>query len=321
MREEEMLFVSHHGGFGGAVNLNQAFSNYSARYKTHLITAIPSPYQFGDGLMVGKDFAAVDRLMSRVKKLFICDYHGLITVAAYLSKKTGMRLSHAPDAGNSVVAKWLAGKSLIFFWSGTRYRAGHDKINSYVGGLPCLRRFAMCDLLWCDPDAVPLMQPFELVNTSTPFRKFTVCHTPGAKYHVVGQDKGTDLIESVCKQLHTPIEILRGVPYVQAIETKSRCHVFVDQIMPLGGVGKSGLEAMRLGLPTVYGGGKCQFVGYYGGCPVVKACTEQELYVALQRLRDDPAYYRDVADASHLWGQRLGYKQTVDYIESNMVWA
>ena len=89
------------------------------------------------------------------------------------------------------------------------------------------------------------------------------------RYHVVlahspsnNTQKGTELIlpalqaiandAEIAKHYQVEIDLIRGVPFTEAIERKSRCHIFVDQIAPeVGGYGQSSIEAMAFGAVTL----------------------------------------------------------------------
>lgn len=66
--------------------------------------------------------------------------------------------------------------------------------------------------------------------------------------------KGTDIILDCLEELseNYPIEIvlIENLPYQQAIELKSSCDIFIDQIGELG-YGISALEAIAMGIPTM----------------------------------------------------------------------
>ena len=66
--------------------------------------------------------------------------------------------------------------------------------------------------------------------------------------------KGTERILSALREAkkHYPVEIvlIEGIPYREAIERKSTCDIFVDQLGELG-YGISALEALSMGIPTL----------------------------------------------------------------------
>jgi len=65
--------------------------------------------------------------------------------------------------------------------------------------------------------------------------------------------KGSDVIIPVVKQLEEkyPVKLvlIENLPYEQALEQKSKCHIFIDQIGDLG-YGINSLESLAMGIPT-----------------------------------------------------------------------
>jgi len=319
------LFVSLDGGFGGSYNLNLAINRYSTKYRSWLVTSRPSPYSFGEGIDIKKKPQVAGKLLEEVQRLFVVDCGGLLTIARYLSQKYKRRIAWEPhDSRSKVLYKWLESKSLVFFWSGSAYRCRSAEMNKAVRRLPCARTFAMCDLLRCDPQALPLMQPYDdlrPVPDSDKYEEFTVCHSPGYKHKAGSKGKGTPIIEEALKSLGVRHAILKGLPFKQAVQIKARCHVFVDQMVPtVGGIGKSGLEALCLGLPTLCDVSLSTFSGRYAECPVIHVENVDQLTSIIKKLRDDSEMRRLVSQLSLEWSKRLRFEPTARYLDETLEW-
>jgi len=322
---EHILICANHGGFGGSFNLSTAINKYSKLYYSDIVTRTYSPYSFGNGIHIGKHFNQVDKLFSNISKLFIVDYRGLSTIKAYLAKKFG-------EKSIKFTLEWLKKKSVVFFWTGSVYMKNSKKVNKWVQELNCERTFAMLDLLRCDSKALPLYQTFDfspVENTNYYDFPLRICHSPGLKYggkFGIAKGKGSHIIEKVFEDLKKKIDIdfviLKGISYSEAIEIKGKSHLFVDQLMPnVGGVGKSGLEAMMLGVPTIGHVSNCQFIGPYKNCPIVNFSTGQELYDIIYDMYLHREKLKDLHKKCSSWGKVLSYQNTAEYLDRTIKWA
>jgi len=321
---EHILICANHGGFGGSFNLNIAINKYSKLYYSDLVTRISSPYSFGNGIRVGNHFSQVDKLFNDISKFFIVDYQGLATVKAYLARKFG-------EKSIEFALEWLKKKSVLFFWTGAAYIKKSKEVNEWVKKLNCKRTFAMLDLLRCDSSALPLYQTFDFSPVENNYNNspLVICHSPGLKYggkFAYSKGKGSHVIEKVFvdlkKKINIDYKILKGVPFSEAIEIKSKSNLFVDQFMPkVGGVGKSGLEAIMLGVPTIGNVGKCNFIGPYKDCPIVNFSSEQELYDIIYDLYLHREKLEDLHRKCSSWGKVLSYQNTAEYLDRVIKWA
>ena len=328
MPKQDYLTVALDGGFGGSFNLVKAVNQHSAKYTTALVTSRPSPYAFGEGVSATHQIETAGPMLGRAERLWICDCGGLLTIARYLTIKLGRQVAWEPfHPASAPLYAWLRGRSLVFFWSGSAYRDNHAAINVRVKGLQCARRYAMCDLLRLDADAMPLMQTYDdLAPGKDKFPKFTVGHTPGLKYKKGCVEKGTPMIaatlDALSKQHDLTYVVLKNMPYADAIKVKAKFHLFVDQIVPdVGGIGKSGLEAMLLGIPTLCDVGQSLFYGQYAGMPVFHVGNKAELAAQVTTLFTERGLLADATERSLAWAQRLRFAPTAQYLDETLVWA
>jgi hypothetical protein len=330
----EIIIFAHHGGFGGSLHLTRALNLYSSVYKVHLINAIPAPYGLDNHTAIASqtmvsDHARVDKLISRINHFFICDYQGLIPICKYLSKKHNRVISHRikKQTGLSTLLGFLKTKKVVFFWSGTKYLNNHNVINKWIKDIGCKKRFAMLDLLRCDPGALPLYQPFGLSPAPKKFTKFTLCHSPGKKYQYKNGPggKGTAFIESAFSHMKSKYDIdyyiLKDCPYEEALSIKGQSHIFVDQIMPnIGGMGKSALESFMLGTPVMSDVRFCKFVAPYNDCPVINIESENTLINHLDYLYNNQDKLSKIRLEGLKWGRALSFKNTSIYLDKNISW-
>ncbi len=86
------------------------------------------------------------------------------------------------------------------------------------------------------------------LNTRPRGDKIRVGHAPTSR-----KAKGSDIIVSHLKELERefPVEavLIENLPYEKALELKSTCNIFIDQIGDLG-YGINSLESLSMGIPT-----------------------------------------------------------------------
>ena len=222
---------------------------------------------------------------------------------------------------------WLKERKVIFFWSGTKYLVHYKIINDWANYVDPIMRFAMCNLLRCDPKSIPLMQPYDIKNLkvqNAKFERFTVVHSPGRKLDT--NEKGTKTIIKIISKLKNEIDIdfilMADLLNSEVLSIKSKSHLFIDQIYsPMGQVGKSGLESIIFGVPTLSDvEGKCRFEGYYSDCPVINIGSEKELYGTILELYHNKNKYRDISKKTKKWGERISFENTAKYLDREFKW-
>ncbi len=126
-------------------------------------------------------------------------------------------------------------------------------------------------------------QPFDLDGYNYSKReKLTLGHSP---FGSTRKDaKGTEQIGEIFKQSKCDYDIIQGLEWVDCMVRKSKCHIFVDQIshitgalLPddwMGGIGKSGLEAMLLKCLVIT---RMNKVDYDIPAPPVVLCNEDNI--------------------------------------------
>jgi hypothetical protein len=141
-------------------------------------------------------------------------------------------------------------------------------------------------------------QSLPIIPRQNNAKQLIVGHSPGLKLET--NEKGTNEIQQVCKELKVQLNIISGVSWQEAQRMKSECTVFVDQLITKnvrealqwdttgelkGGLGKSGLEAMLLGA-CVITSGRFASADDFPAPPVVIVNTKAELKKALTKLKN-----------------------------------
>jgi hypothetical protein len=189
--------------------------------------------------------------------------------------------------------------------------------------LPLLsQRFAMPDLLRCDPDALPLFQCFEIDPVEPKSDDPSACHSPGKKIGM--KEKGTPAIRRAFAELKREIG-LRGflmgnVPNAVAIRRRGKCWFFVDKISTIGGIGKSGLEGMMAGTITLCDLRQSRLNGYYADCPALDCRSRPALKDYARQIVGDEGYREALRGETLAWAQRLRMRPTIDYVMRSLAW-
>jgi hypothetical protein len=343
-----LAIIASNPGFGGSANLNEAFHLRSSQYKPVLITAQDAPYGFGNDAQGERCNVSGRGYYSQIKQImedpetcfFIVDLSGLTIFAWYLAAIHHKPMQHPytlvmgkHEAETQFMLDDLRKRKIIFFWTGSQYLLNHEKVNEWAQEIGVKRTYAMPDLMRCDAGALPLLQPYEFRNEIKKYERFTVCHSPGKKDdapEVLGDswnEKGTEEIRRVFEELK-PLGIdsfiLGGwhtVPYRNAIQVKAQSHLFIDKLSNhSAGVGKSGLEAMALGVPVLCSMQHTTSTKRYADMPVIDVRTEADLKRVILELNGN-RYLLEYSTAYTLeWAQKINYRNTVEYLEGTMEW-
>ena len=217
-------------------------------------------------------------------------------------------------------------KRVAYWWTDSSYRQESEYFNSITDACK-LQTFAMLDLLKLNDKSLPLMQTYNFDIKEKKYADFTVVHTPG---HRESRKKGTDVIKEVANKLQNIEFNIYGkknfVSNEQIIVEKMKSHVCIDKITEdsllgtpgvCGGIGKSALEAIFAGVPTI-----CSMqdtpsdgLGRYNNHPAIDIRTAPELEEELTKLSTDKDYYNEISNKTKEWAKVLTYKNTVKYLD------
>ena len=123
-------------------------------------------------------------------------------------------------------------------------------------------------------------------------------------------------------------DIISGATNIQCTKRKSKSHIFVDQISPenlytlqppyLGGLGKSGLEAMTLGSVTLTSFRDISSEPFIPNPPVINV-NKDNLYDKLEKLILNKNERNSISNSQKNWVKDyLNDKYVVNYILKNM---
>ncbi|MBE0432665.1 hypothetical protein IBX73_04260 [candidate division WOR-3 bacterium] len=185
------------------------------------------------------------------------------------------------------ILKKLKGRKIVTHFFGSELRKWG--MNPYLREHARLRFTSELDHTKIDPDLIFVPIPYEAENIkprAAENRVLRVGHSPTRR-----TAKGTaDIIEAVSRlkgKIDFEFLLIEGVSHAKCMEMKATCDIGIDQIGNYAGTGygRSGLEFLALGIPTI-----TEIPGEYEnllpGHPFVKA-TKQDFAEVLARLLRD----------------------------------
>lgn len=129
-----------------------------------------------------------------------------------------------------------------------------------------------------------------------------IIHTPTNR-----KFKGTNLILKVInrvkKERKIEFVLLEKQPRSKVLKAKASCDICIDQVggrMGGTGYGKSGLESLGMGIPTITNMAK-EYEGFLHPNPFVVANNENELYTRLIELIDSAELRKNIGIKSQEW--------------------
>lgn len=204
-----------------------------------------------------------------------------------------------------------------FYWTDTGYIQNYKTVNYYLNMLKRKTIFTMPDLVKYTENSIPLLQPMDFRYKEKKYSEFTVCHSPGAKGDT--DEKGTQLIKDVVNELKMNFSLIENMSNNECLIEKAKCHVFIDKISKhSAGVGKSGLESVYMGIPTICSMSDFHYKGIYKIIPIIEIETQDKLKKILLKLKIDTGYYEYIAKRTKNWSTNLDMENTVKYIMENI---
>ena len=148
------------------------------------------------------------------------------------------------------------------------YLNNYERVNTTLNGHIV---YCMADLQkYMDKESRVYYPPFEYNEEPVKNENLTITHSPYSDHKRVL--KGTEHIEDALEDLSLvaefDVDIIEGKKWVEAIQRKSKAHLFVEQLADRGNgyngtLAKSGIEAMAVGCMTFTSG-----YNYHNGIPM-----------------------------------------------------
>lgn len=220
------------------------------------------------------------------------------------------------------------------FWTGTATMTGHTqhKYGEWVR-MHKVKQYAMLDLLQYVPGALPLMQTYnvtKLQNMRTAVEQnntITICHSPGTKGRT--NLKGTKIINSVVEELRQTWPNLRylqlgsaqgWLTHDECLRQKVTCDIFIDKAGKhcAGGVGKSGIESICMGIPTLSAMHDSQLAAEYQTLHVLPANTAKQLKETLLWLLLSKENYESAKKQTQASAKLFDYAFVLSYLTQTM---
>lgn len=324
MEVKNVVLIAHHGSWGAASNFRDMFSQQDGYKAIEINYDIGghTEYNFGENkngkrITIENLSYAENILKDPDTIIFVFDYLG-IKLFSKISKKLNIGFRNIP---------------VNIFWSGNPFIKHRQfcldwskKVNA--------KEYAMLDLLRLTDSALPLMQPYDLSKMDCllkekPIKKndiITICHSPGHKG--LGNEKGTEIIKLTIENLKKEFDninfiLLGGEKWVnnaECLRIKASCNIFIDKVgeMSAGGLGKSGIESICMGIPTISAVHKSNFKGMYSKLRILSGNTDKDLFNNLKRLITEPAFYDRIKTETISSRRMFSYENTISYLEETM---
>ncbi len=325
MNKRRILLFAEHSAWGAASNFNEMFTQ-SGKYESIEIVAHTggkNGYSFGKEKDIQKElYARNERIKSLVERkdtiFLIFDVNGLQLFLRCMNE-LGENITNRP---------------INIFWSGNPYILNHTACNEWVSENG-ITPFAMLDLLSYDNNSIPLMQPYNTESLKK-YRvgyknkgnnNFTICHSPGHKGR--GNEKGTNIIRNTIDSLalNSKLKINYNqlgdeiwLTHDECLKEKSKCDIFIDKLgeASAGGIGKSGIEGICMGIPTISAMHKSTLSGRYENLSQVACDSVEGLASEITNLMTDAEYYQEKQEQMKKLAILFSYQETLSYIEERM---
>jgi hypothetical protein len=154
-------------------------------------------------------------------------------------------------------------------------------------------------------------QPFDFSNIEINKNKIiTASHSPFTKTRF--KLKGTDKIVDIFNKYNVNYDLIYNDNWTNCIQRKAKTHIFVDQIectyfvdmgdnVWKGGVGKSGLEAMKLKCLTISSG---QYISKEIPIPPVAWCDVNTYEKVFEKYLKDEQARNNMIEQQYQWAQK-----------------
>jgi hypothetical protein len=316
-----VLLFAQYSSWGACSNFNEMF-NSNNEYQSWEVLGEPfNKHDYSFGQQMNKRKLFVDNKHSMMKlssnqktRVIIFDFNGIPVFEKFL-KITKTKYS---DYNISV------------FWTGTPYVKNYLWCNNWSEKNQ-IRAFAMCDLLRFSKKSLPLMQPYNLayysklaseVDNEKGFRnkkEIILCHSPGHKGS--SNEKGSMLIHNVISKLNSINyrQIGDGKKFLSheaCLIEKEKCDIFIDKIGTkcAGGIGKSGIESIMLGKPTICSMHKSILKYPYQNLPVIDIETSDQLNDFLIDVVRTPEILKEIREKTLRERMAFSYEKTIGYL-------
>ena len=317
-RKRCVLLFAQYSSWGACSNFNQMF-NASEEYESWEILETPSNkdgYSFGKEMnqrkISIKNKSMISRLSSDKKTLVIIfDYNGIRVFEHFLR----------------ITKSKYEQYQIFVFWTGTPYIKNHQWCNNWSEENN-VKAFAMCDLLRFSDKSIPLMQPYNLQffsqlieNTKSENKhdKIILCHSPGHKGS--SNEKGSLTIREVVSKFNRVVLNQIGhkskfLNHNDCLIEKSKCDIFIDKLGRdcAGGIGKSGIEAIMLGKPTICSMHKSKLIKPYDDLPIIDIKNGTELSAYLRKILDNPEILSEIKNKTIKAREIFSYQTTLNYL-------
>jgi len=207
-------------------------------------------------------------------------------------------------------------KKITLIITDSFYLENHKEVNQIIKDRN-INVFTMVDKgHLIDVELKPFFQPFDLSQTEIIKNNIlTVCHSPWSEHK--RKTKGSyKILESVSKFNVDYVEIL-GKSWHECLLEKAKSHIFIDQLVAqdnyIGGLGKSGLEAMLLKCVVLTSGEYIE--NDYIEEPPVVWINGNNIEAKLKELIENKGLREEIINEQYEWAKKYtSYEFVANYI-------
>lgn len=339
---QKVFLLAAHSAWGGASNFNDMFN--SAGYECVEILHAAHSYDYGSHM--------------NDKKLFLTNKEDLPLISEKLRNARDAIFFLFDIGGVEIFCNFMRGSfgylrdcRVNTFWSGTPYRREYEHYNKWREHMKVSpgTSYAMSDLTTLGSTNLPLYQPHDLrrlqymhsnaMERALNKQESIVCHTPGKRG--VANTKGTfDIRRILSVELANLAKLGFEVSYRQVggeapngvlshaetLDIKAASRIFIDKVGRQsnvnqgGGIGKSGLEALAMGIPTISSMCETRFEEPYEalqGC-IIDGTEPTQWVPEIIQLLENKDYYDQWVENILLKNECIGFDSTLTYLEETM---
>lgn len=317
-RKRCVLLFAQYSSWGACSNFNQMF-NASEEYESWEILEAPSNK---DGYSFGKEMN--QRKISIKNKSMISQFSLVDNTIVFIFDYNGIRVF---ERFLRITKSKYEEYHLFVFWTGNPYVNNYQWCNNWSQENN-VKAFAMCDLLRFSDKSIPLMQPYNLhffsllmdnSKRENNYDKIVLCHSPGHKGS--SNEKGTITIQEVLSKFDKIVLNQIGhkskfLNHNDCLFEKSKCDIFIDKLGRncAGGIGKSGIESIMLGKPTICSMHNSKLIKPYDKLPIIDIKNGTELREYLQKILDNPELLSEIKNKTIKAREIFSYQTTLNYL-------
>lgn len=324
-QKKQVMIVAHYASYGGAGELAKEFRRRPDWECKFVITRRDESQEFWkeyDAIywpeQNQEQREALSKFLHSASATFVAGSPGLDLWTRIINASESNRNSFDArelDHESQKLTDFCRDRPTALFVTDSQLLKDPEFWNQIYGRLKGLNIFAMPDLspyIKTTTALRPYFPPIEVAEAYVPPEErppILIGHSPSKPERE--HQKGTNFVRDAVSERHVPFELITKMTRREAVNRKARLTIFVDQIPEKlfpktnwhGGLGKSGLEALALGIPVLCGGVVDDTQPYFP-MPPVTWVSRSTFGAELDKFLDAPEHARRLGRQSKEWADR-----------------